>query len=318
MSDVSEISESTNSSTLTETRPSLVRTDEVSGKMLLREVQPGLFATGYDLKYLDDVVLSHSVDSPAIYCGVLLSGEGQPMSVDGHGDVHFEQGKPFLLGVADQTHCESCYLAGDRCSFAGFMLQPGFFDRFSDTLSDEGIMSLQRLMEGGVSVMSCSYCPKLTELAHQALNHDYEGALSDLYLESCMLALVAEAGKLAMQCDEHEPALTLNRKQQERVRHAREVLDGSIASPPLMRDLSQRIGVNPTTLQMEFQQAYGTTVFGYVREQRLQLARAMLRTQDLAVSQIGYRVGFNNAAAFATAYRRRFGYPPSSEKKLPQ
>lgn len=55
-------------------------------------------------------------------------------------------------------------------------------------------------------------------------------------------------------------------------------------------------------------------MFSYVREQRLQLARALLKTEDLPVSAVGYRVGFGNPGAFATAYRRRFGQSPKQEQ----
>lgn len=313
MNDVVQSSAVAHRDTAPSTRPHMVESPAVSGKMLAREVQPGLFATGLDLAYREDARHSQSV-SASIVCGVQLSEQSQPLDVEGHGRVSFRQGKPFLLGFGDRSHCESCYHAGARCSFAGFVLQPAFFDRFSDSVSDEGVRSLQRLIEGGVSVRSFSYCPNLIELAHQTLHHHYDGALADLFLEGCVLSLVAEIGKLVSAKGEHAQDRALSGKQYERVRYTREVLDRAIATPPRMRDLAQQIGINATTLQTEFRLAYGVTVFGYVREQRLQLARALLRTQDLAVSQIAYRVGFSNAAAFATAYRRRFGHPPSIEK----
>lgn len=291
-----------------------VRNELISGKLLEQEVQPGLFATGMDVEHLDDMVISQSVDTPTIYCGIQLSARSEPVDVDGLGRVNFEQGRPFVLGFGNRSHCKSCYHTGARCSFAGFMLRPAFFERFSDSISDEGIKYLQDFMEKGVSVKRYSHCPQLVELAHQTLHHPYQGVLGDLFLEGSVLALVAEAGRLVSEDCQARKTATLTRKQYERVRSAREILDSAISAPPLMRDLAQQIGINATTLQKEFQQAFGVTVFGYVREQRLQFARALLRTQELAVSQIAYRVGFTNADAFATAYRRRFGHPPSSEK----
>ncbi|MEM1140849.1 MAG: helix-turn-helix transcriptional regulator, partial [Pseudomonadota bacterium] len=56
---------------------------------------------------------------------------------------------------------------------------------------------------------------------------------------------------------------------------------------------------------------FGTTIFGYIREQRLEMARYLLLDHGLKVSEAGYRVGFSSPAAFSSAYRRRFGHPPS-------
>lgn len=33
----------------------------------------------------------------------------------------------------------------------------------------------------------------------------------------------------------------------------------------------------------------------------------------MPIADVSYSVGYTNAAAFATAYRKHFGYPPSQE-----
>lgn len=287
----------------------------VFGKVLVRQVQPGLFATGYDVDVLADVALSETVE-PSVLCGVSLFGTDEPMAVDGYGDVHFEPGEAVLLGLGQCSRCASRPHTGRRRAYVGFTLKAEFFDGLPGDESNEDFRMLERLMDGGVSVRTFSRCPALLEIARRTLHHPYEGLLSDLFVDSCTLALVAEVGRLSANHGRSERPRDLNPKQQQRVRRAREILDENIVNPPSMRELSRRVGVNATSLRTEFHEAYGTAVFGYVREQRLQMAQALLRTQELPVSGIGYRVGFSNPAAFATAYRRRFGYPPSQEKAV--
>ncbi|MNW09377.1 DNA-binding transcriptional regulator GadX [compost metagenome] len=55
---------------------------------------------------------------------------------------------------------------------------------------------------------------------------------------------------------------------------------------------------------------YGTTVFDFVRESRLQRARQALERDGFSVAQAALVAGYNSAANFATAYRKRFGMPP--------
>ncbi|MFP5455342.1 MAG: helix-turn-helix domain-containing protein, partial [Alphaproteobacteria bacterium] len=46
-------------------------------------------------------------------------------------------------------------------------------------------------------------------------------------------------------------------------------------------------------------------------EKRLECARTMLLSTDLAVASVGYRCGYLNNASFTRAFTRRFGVAPS-------
>ena len=74
--------------------------------------------------------------------------------------------------------------------------------------------------------------------------------------------------------------------------------------------LARQAGTNANTLQRHFRAVYGTTVFDFVREHRLQRARHALEQDGLTVGQAALVAGYNSAANFATAYRKRFGMPP--------
>lgn len=283
------------------------------GRVLVREVQPGLFATGYDVDCLTDVTLSEAVE-PCVMCGVHLYGVNEPMTVEGYGPVTFKPGHAVVLGLGVACQCESRPTAGRRRSFVGCTIKPEFFDRLLGGRQDESLCRLARMMESGISITSVPCSPELADIAERTLNNPYDGILADLYQESCTLAQVAEISRLVEEGAGHRPAPALSRRQHDRVHRAREILDQRIGDPPSMQDLSKQVGINATSLRAEFQQAYGISVFSYVREQRLQLARALLKTEDLPVSTVGYRVGFGNPGAFATAYRRRFGLAPSQEQ----
>ena len=287
------------------------------GRVLGREVQPGLFATGCDVDCVSNVVLSGTVE-PSLMYGVQLYGMREPLLIEGYGAVSFEPGHAVLVGVGSPSGCESHAKSGNRYSYVGWTIKAEFFDRPLGAPNDDPLRRLERLVESGVSVASYPYSPTLIQAAERTLNNPYEGVLGDLFVESCTLAQVAEIARLADDGARTRPSSSLSRRQRDRVHRAREILDRRIVDPPSMQDLSRQVGINATSLRAEFQQAYGTSVFGYVREQRLQLARALLKTEDMPVSAIGYRVGFGNPGAFATAYRRRFGHTPSHEQSASQ
>ena len=285
----------------------------VYGRLLVREVQPGLFATGFDVEFATDMVLSVAAE-PCLMCGVQLHGSSAPTLIEGYGTVQRDSRRTVLVGLGTASHLESRASAGIRYAYMGVSIKSAFFDRPLGTNGDDPLHRLEPLIDHGITVLSYPSSPALAEVAARMLNNPYRDVLGDLYLESCALAQVAEIARLANERAGTRCPPSLTRRQCDRVQRARELLDQRITDPPTMLDLSKQVGINATSLRAEFQQAYGTSVFGYVREQRLQLARALLKSEDLPVSAIGYRVGFGNPGAFATAYRRRFGQSPKQEQ----
>lgn len=74
-------------------------------------------------------------------------------------------------------------------------------------------------------------------------------------------------------------------------------------------------GVSPRTLQLAFRRHFQTTPFAWLREQRLELARAALSAANNpapSVSAVALGCGFTHLGRFARQYRARYGESPSS------
>ena len=145
---------------------------------------------------------------------------------------------------------------------------------------------------------------------------DLSPLLLHLYLESRALELVSEAlGSLSQHAPGPAPApaaatprLLPHEHQRMRALHAFLQTDGAMDMS--LDALARQAGTNANTLQRHFRAVYGTTVFDFVREHRLQRARHALEQDGLTVGQAALVAGYNSAANFATAYRKRFGLPP--------
>jgi AraC-like DNA-binding protein len=64
-----------------------------------------------------------------------------------------------------------------------------------------------------------------------------------------------------------------------------------------------------------FHAAHGTTVFHYIRTQRLEQARLALESGDVSIAQAAYVAGYTSAANFSTAFKRRFGFTPKQSRQ---
>lgn len=291
---------------VTDTSPDL-DLPSMSGTLLAEEVQPGLLISGFDLTYTADQRLDVEVER-SIGCAVLLDGWGAPLEIAGHAPVDHELGRVSVVGYGEPMMCARPWRRGQRTRAFGISIKPEFLDRFQNAVDDD-LIALRRFLKPGLHSTVLPRSAKIVDIAEAALHEPYSGALRALHRESQALRFMVEVG--SMLHAEDQIGRTIGRRQYARVCDAREVLDRSLIAPPKLLDLARELGVNVTTLQANFKAAFGTTVFGYVRRRRLEMARALILDHDLGVAEAGYRVGFNSAAAFTAAYHRYFGHPPS-------
>ena len=78
-----------------------------------------------------------------------------------------------------------------------------------------------------------------------------------------------------------------------------------------VEQLSSAVALSRTQVHRKLRALTGQSPAEYIRTERLQLARELLREQAGTVAEVCYRVGFNSPAHFSTAFSRQFGYPPS-------
>jgi DNA-binding response OmpR family regulator len=106
-------------------------------------------------------------------------------------------------------------------------------------------------------------------------------------------------------------------------RAAQRLLHEDLAQTPDLASLAKSVGTNSRRLNEAFRNCAGATVFEYLREARMDLARQLLRETGLSVQVIASDLGYDNPANFATAFRHRYGLSPreyrkSFDEKLPQ
>jgi DNA-binding response OmpR family regulator len=88
--------------------------------------------------------------------------------------------------------------------------------------------------------------------------------------------------------------------------HLRHYLDAT----PCLDQLAKLANTNRTSLNHDFHQVYGMSVFDWLREQRLVRAAQLLMSSDIPVLEIAQSVGYANHASFCKAFHQRFSQSP--------
>jgi AraC family transcriptional regulator, transcriptional activator of the genes for pyochelin and ferripyochelin receptors len=156
--------------------------------------------------------------------------------------------------------------------------------------------------------------PPATQLViQQILNCPYQGSIQQLYLEGKALELIAIQSAQFLKQHRVEPQrYRLKSSDVERIHHARALITDQLDNPPSLIDLARAVGLNDCTLKRGFRQVFGTTVFGYIRQQRLIKARQLLQDREMSVAQVACSVGYSHPGHFAAAFKREFGVSPKA------
>lgn len=96
---------------------------------------------------------------------------------------------------------------------------------------------------------------------------------------------------------------------------AHEILEARYASPPSLLQLAKEIGLNDYKLKLGFKHCYGTTVYGFIRQARMERAMELLRGGEANVTEVAFAVGYHNVSAFSQKFRQTYAVSPSEVRK---
>lgn len=98
-----------------------------------------------------------------------------------------------------------------------------------------------------------------------------------------------------------------------RVLRAREFMQENWQLDLTLTDIAREACLSPYHFHRTFREAFGESPVRWLRTQRLTLARNMLRSGGRTVTEVAWQCGYADVFAFSKAYKRKWGYSPSSE-----
>ena len=81
-------------------------------------------------------------------------------------------------------------------------------------------------------------------------------------------------------------------------------------APPTLSELSDEIGLSLSKLKEGFKQIYGDSVFSFLFDYKMEVARQLLETGSHNVNEVGLKVGYSTASHFIAAFKKKFGTTP--------
>lgn len=108
---------------------------------------------------------------------------------------------------------------------------------------------------------------------------------------------------------------TLNSSDIEKIYKVKQQMLEELSIPPVINDLAIAANMSPTKLKNLFKQIFGNSIFNYYQEFRMKEAAILLKQGNLSVSDVGYKLGFNNLSHFSKVFAAHTGIKPKQYSK---
>ncbi len=107
----------------------------------------------------------------------------------------------------------------------------------------------------------------------------------------------------------------IKQKDVEKMHQVRTLIEENVQKSLSISELAKEVGTNVAYLKKHFKDTFGTTVFGYTLQYRMELSQSLLSNSDLSISDVAYQVGYKHATHFSQAFKKYYGYLPNSVKR---
>ena len=194
-----------------------------------------------------------------------------------------------------------------RSFFEQYLPSSGQFDVFKEMILKEE--------SGSMSRHNHPITPEMFSIINEIINCPWKDEYRKMFLEAKVMELLLLQLNQMQQCKISFANRKTPKKIIDKMYLAQNVIMGNLHDPLSLSDLARIVNTNECTLKKEFKNVFGNTVFGYMRDVKLEKAKNMLLIQNLSVKEISGITGYKNPQHFSIAFKRKFGLNPSRFKR---
>lgn len=146
----------------------------------------------------------------------------------------------------------------------------------------------------------------LTQLIHYNLNQ----SIKNLYFKGKAYELLSLYFNRSEGANiEHCPFL-VDETNVIRIRKAKDIIISRMSEPPSLQELADEIGLTLKRLKEGFKQIYGDSVYSFLFDYKMEVARKLLESGEHNVNEVGLKVGYSTSSHFIAAFKKNYGTTP--------
>jgi AraC family transcriptional activator of pyochelin receptor len=157
----------------------------------------------------------------------------------------------------------------------------------------------------------------IEQVIRQIINCNYSTELKKMFLLSKSIELLVLSAESYSYSENKKEIFVKNKSDKEKIIAVRDLINENLNCPPNLNQIAKTIGLNEYKLKRGFKEVFNNTVFGYLTDQRLNLAMQYLKDTQKTSSEIAYSLGYATPQHFSNAFKKKFGFAPNSVRNNP-
>ncbi len=234
------------------------------------------------------------------------------------GNAEYHLDKKMKREILIPSFSHNVYFMTEECNGSGFYLKDkeqeitslylpfDYFKKLTNLYPELFGESFLHYEKGNSFYLNENYQQTSSEQYHilnQIENSHLMGNCSNAYVDAKVLELLS----LIFTKPYKEQAVF---KEYDKIQEAVLILTSDIHNPPTIRELALQVGINEKKLKQGFKTVFNTTVYGYLFDHKMHLAKQYLADTRKSIAEIGILCGYDYPSHFSTAFKRRFGVSP--------
>ena len=152
--------------------------------------------------------------------------------------------------------------------------------------------------------------PAMAVVISQLMSNVLHPSMEKLYVKAKVYELIALYFNKNNDADLQQCPFLADEENVRKIRMAKDIVINRMLEPPTLESLAVEIDLPLKKLKEGFREIYGDTVFGFLLNHKLELARKHLLRGELNVHDVGLRVGYSTSSHFIAAFKKKYGVTP--------
>ena len=149
--------------------------------------------------------------------------------------------------------------------------------------------------------------PAMAVVLSQLMNFNLHPSIEHLFVKGKLYELIALYFNKSSDADLEQCPFLADEDNVRKIKQAKDIILERMAEPPTLPELSDEIGLSLKKLKEGFKQIYGDSVYGYLLDHKMDLARKMLESGRYNVNEVGLKIGYSTASHFITSFKKKYG-----------
>lgn len=155
-------------------------------------------------------------------------------------------------------------------------------------------------------IISPSMAIVLTQLLHYNLNK----SIKSLYFKGKAYELLSLYFNRSEDANIEQCPFLIDETNVIKIRKAKDIIISRMTEPPTLQELADEIQLSLKKLKEGFKEIYGDSVFSFLFDYKMEVARKLLESGNNNVNEVGLKVGYSTASHFISAFKKKYGTTP--------